>query len=92
MGTLQIVSFYGGLLCIKTFALFKNRLIHVDSFYLNRNGVTFKLLSNISVELAQGFAAKRAKNYSEVNLPASIVFETIAFAPLDPVDNWDISK
>ncbi len=91
LGTLRVLSHSGKILMVRTFGLFKNHLFHVESFYLNRAGVSFDYLSAISVSLTLCFCRKKQKDFSELILPASVMFDTIGFTPLNVYDSWDIS-
>jgi hypothetical protein len=54
--------------------------------------MNFKQISSLSSTLTESFCLKRNKLFSENCLPASIYFDAMAIAPVDPREDYNILK
>lgn len=92
LGTFRVYSNAGAILVIRTFVWFKGRLIHIESYYLNQHGMTFKQMSILSSTLTESFSSRRERLFSENCLPANVSFDAIAIAPGDSSEDYNIIK
>jgi len=93
MGFFRIISNTGGVIGIRHFVFFKSCLIHVESYFLNHNGMTSNLLGDLSVTITSDlYMRKEIFYYNSQRPPAGLTFDVMAFVPSEDLDAFNINK